>query len=222
MRTDVRKLSILAMLAAMAYIMAAVSSYFRIPIVPAVPFLRYDPKDVIIVIGGFLYGPLAAFAMTAVVAFVEMFTVSVTGFIGLAMNIVSGTAFACTAAFIYKKKRTLGGAIVGLVIAALFATAVMLMYNYLIAPIFLGWERERVAALLIPGFLPFNLISNFVNAALVVLLYKPMKSIFTASRLMPKLDEQDKKGKINAGVIIAAIFVIATCVLWWLTLQGRI
>ncbi|MDD3841014.1 MAG: ECF transporter S component, partial [Clostridia bacterium] len=109
MDNKTKKLTNLAMLSAIAYIVMVVG---RIPIVL---FLKYDPKDVIIAIGGFMYGPLSAFVISAVVSFVEMFTVSDTGVIGLIMNIISSCSFACTAAYIYKRKRTLKGAIIGLI-----------------------------------------------------------------------------------------------------------
>lgn len=36
----------------------------QFPIVPAVSFLSYDPKDIIIVIAGFIYGPMTSFIMS--------------------------------------------------------------------------------------------------------------------------------------------------------------
>lgn len=50
MNERTKKLTTLAMLCALSYIAVAV---FRIPVVL---FLKYDPKDVIIAIGGFIYG----------------------------------------------------------------------------------------------------------------------------------------------------------------------
>lgn len=70
MQTQPKKLSVIAMLSAVAYLIMLVG---RIPIVL---FLKYDPKDVVITIGGFLFGPLTAFTMSALVSFVEMLTVS--------------------------------------------------------------------------------------------------------------------------------------------------
>ena len=214
-QTDVRKLCILAMMSTLAFILAA---YVRVPVIP-VPPLRYDPKDIIIVISGFIYGPLAAFAVTVVVSFVQMFTVSATGFIGLFMNIVASTAFCCTAALIYKKNRTMKGAIIGLIVGTIFATAVMLLWNYILTPIFINRPREQVVPMLIPVFLPFNLISNSLNAALTVMLYRHVKPILRAARIMPVPAEDTGKKKINVGIIIAAGFVILTCVIWWLILQ---
>lgn len=60
-----RKLTTISMLCALAYIAVFVG---RIPIVL---FLKYDPKDVIIVIGGLIYGPLTALAITVAVSVVQ-------------------------------------------------------------------------------------------------------------------------------------------------------
>ncbi len=67
------------MLCAIAYVvMVAV----HLNILPAAPFLTYDPKDVIITIGGFIYGPAEVLIISFIVAFLEMITVSDTGIIG--------------------------------------------------------------------------------------------------------------------------------------------
>ena len=60
-----RRLCVMALLCAMAY---AAVALIRIP---AVAFLKYEPKDVLLVIGGFLLGPLEGAIMCAVVAAVE-------------------------------------------------------------------------------------------------------------------------------------------------------
>ncbi|MCL2056541.1 MAG: ECF transporter S component [Oscillospiraceae bacterium] len=212
-RAATKKLASLAMLSALAYILMVAGR------VPVVLFLSYDPKDVVITIGGFLFGPMAAFAVTAVVAAAEMFTVSQTGPIGLLMNIVAGCSFACTASFVYKYKRSLKGAVIGLVAAWLLTTAVMILWNYLITPLYMNVPRAQVAQLLIPAFLPFNLLKGGLNAAFTLLLYKPVKKALQASGMMPPPD-QPIPGKVNIGVLAASLFVILTCVLWVLVLRG--
>ena len=162
-----KKLTTTAMLCALAYTAAAIG---RIPIVL---FLRYDSKDVSITIGGMIFGPLTSLAITIAVSIAQMFTISGTGFIGCIMNIISSCCFACTAAFIYRKKRTLSGAMLGLFCGMLCQVLVMMLWNYLIAPLYMGYSREDVARLLLPAFLPFNLIKGGLNAALTMLLYKP-------------------------------------------------
>ncbi len=47
-----RKLTTIGMLCALAYVAVVVGR------IPLVLFLKYDPKDVVIVIGGLLFGPL--------------------------------------------------------------------------------------------------------------------------------------------------------------------
>ena len=128
MNNKTKKLTTLAMLCAIAYVVMLVGR------VPVVMFLKYDPKDVIIALGGLVFGPMSALLISVVVSLVEMLTASDTGFIGLVMNILSTAAFACTASAIYKKKRTIHGAVLGMVVGTVFMTAVMLLWNYLITP----------------------------------------------------------------------------------------
>ena len=216
---NTKKLCVLAMLSALAFVLAA---WVRVPVLTVTPtfVLRYDPKDIIIVIAGFIYGPLAAFAVTVVVSFVQMITVSATGYLGFFMNVVASTAFCCLAALIYKKKRTIGGALLGLIIGAIFATAVMMMWNYIIVPLFTPMPRAAVVPLLIPAFLPFNLVSNTLNAALTILLYRHIKTVLKRAHLMPQVDEPATKGRFNLAIFAAALFVVLTCVIWVLILRG--
>jgi riboflavin transporter len=217
MQTRTKKLTVLAMLSAFAYIVMVVG---RIPIVM---FLKYDPSDVIVTIGGFLYGPLAAFTMSTAVSFIEMSTVSDTGIIGLIMNIISTCSFACTASFIYKSKRTLTRAIIGLIAGWLLTTIVMLLWNYFITPIYMGLPRDEVAKLLVPAFLPFNLLKGGLNAAITMLLYKPIKRALYKSHLMLVAEETAvTTGKMNVGTILVSSFIIITCVLLILVFQGHI
>ena len=105
---DLKKISIIALLSALAFLMVAV---IRIPVVA---FLKYEPKDVIIVIGGFIYGPLVSIIISVFSSLLEMLTISETGIIGAVMNIVSSCAFAVTAAFIYSRKKSINKALLSL------------------------------------------------------------------------------------------------------------
>jgi riboflavin transporter FmnP len=216
MQTRTKKLTVLAMLSALAYIVMVVGR------IPVIMFLKYDPKDVIITIGGFLYGPLSALTISAVVSFVEMFTVSDTGFVGLVMNIISSCSFACTASYIYKNNRTIMRAIIGLIAGWLLTTAVMLLWNYFITPIYMGLPREAVAELLIPAFLPFNLLKGGLNAAITMLLYKPIKKALSKSHLVSEETAAATTGKMNIGTKLVSFFIIITCVLLILVFQGHI
>ena len=210
-----KRLTMIGMLSAIAF---AVMVIGRVPIVL---FLKYDPKDVVIVIGGFIFGPLSAFFISLIVSLIEMVTVSDTGFIGCIMNILSTCAFACTAAVIYKKDHTLKGAIIGLVCGVLLMTGIMLLWNYLITPIYLGYPREAVVELLIPAFLPFNLLKGGINSALTLLLYKYVVNTLRKAKLI----EESKSAPVkvnNTGIALVSLFVPATGVLLALVLKGMI
>lgn len=224
-----KKLTTIGMLCALSYAAVVIG---RIPIVL---FLKYDPKDVIIVIGGLIFGPLTALAVTVIVAVAQMFTISGTGLLGCLMNIVSSCSFACTASLIYKKRRKLSGAMLGLFSGLGCQAAVMMLWNYLIAPIYMGYPREAIAALLLPAFLPFNLIKGGLNTAITLLLYKPVVVALRRANLIPSesvpgkgglekhgFGEHDGRGRLNLGVAAAALLIIVTCVLLILFLNDVI
>jgi riboflavin transporter FmnP len=219
MRPQTKKLTTLAILSAIAYLAMFLAKLLFPPIIPLLPFLTYDPKDIFIVFGGFIYGPLAAVIMSVIISFIEMITISTTGPIGLLMNIISTCAFAGTAAFIYKKKHSLMGAVIGLIAGWLAATAVMLLWNYFITPIYMGVPREAVAELLVPGFLPFNLLKYGLNAEFAMLFYKLLRR----ANILPAAEKIDAtKGKINIGTVLVSVCVIITCILIILVFQGVI
>lgn len=201
-----KKLVTIGMLCALAYVAVVIGR------IPLVLFLKYDPKDVIIVIGGLIFGPLTSFTVTVIVSVVQMFTISGTGILGCIMNIISSCSFACTTAFIYKKKHTLSGALLGLFCGWCCQVIVMMLWNYLIAPIYMGYPREAIAELLIPAFLPFNLIKGGMNAAITMLLYKPVVTALRRSNLIESKQGSDKT-HINIGVLSVALLMLITGVL---------
>ena len=201
-----KKLTTIGMLCAIAYVVAVVGR------IPLVLFLKYDPKDIIIAISGLIFGPLTSFLIALIVSLVEMVTVSENGMIGCLMNIISSCSFACTAAFIYKKKHKLSGALFGLFCGCGCQVVVMMLWNYLIAPIYMGYPREAIVELLIPAFLPFNLIKGGLNAAITMLLYKPVVTALRRSNLIESKQDSGRV-RINIGVLLVALLMFITCVL---------
>ncbi len=214
-RIETRTLVMLALLAALAYVVMFLSK--QIP-VNVLGFLNFDLKDVIVCITGFLFGPLAAAGVSLVVSVIEMITISSTGLWGLLMNVLSTCAFACTAAWFYQRHRTLKGAILGLVIGVLLMTVVMLLWNYLITPIYMKMPRAAVAGLLIPTFLPFNLIKGGINATLTFLLYKPVVTALRKAGLVPPSSGSGQSGRKKLGIVIVALVLLATFILLALVL----
>lgn len=217
-KISVKTLTVMAVLSAIAFVLMAVA---RIP----VAFLTYEPKDAIITIGGFMMGPLAAAAMSIVVAFLEMITVSDSGLIGMLMNTLAACSFACTASFIYSRKRSMKGAVIGLSVGVVVMTAIMLLWNYLITPFYMGGDigesRQQVVGMMVTLLLPFNLLKAVGNMALVMLLYKPLITAVRKARLLPP-SKSGKEAKPAPFFVLAAIVLLVTCILLFLVLKGII
>ena len=211
MNSKTKKLTTVAMLCAITYVVMAVG---RIPIVL---FLKYDPSDVIVTLGGFIWGPMTSCIVSVVVAVIEMITVSETGILGCIMNIVQTLSFACTAAVIYKKKHTLSGAVIGLVSGWIISVFVMLLWNYLVTPLYMGYSREVVAEMLLPVFFPFNLLKGGLNASITFLLYKPVITALRKSGYVSSVENVTRRKHI--GLILLAFLIIITCVLFILSMN---
>ena len=217
-RTNVKTLTSLAMLTAIAYVVMILSK--SLPQVSG--FLQLDLKDTVICIGGFVYGPLAAAVISIVVAVVEMFTYSDTGFIGCIMNMLATASFCCTASFVYKKVHTKKGAVLGLALAVVVLVAVMLLWNYLITPLYMtNFSRAEIAGMLPTIFLPFNLVKGGLNMAAILLLYKPVVTALRKAKLVPPSQTiVGSGGKVNAGLLLFALALLATCVTMALVMMG--
>ena len=202
--TKTKKMVFTALICALSFVLTV---FVRIPI-STVDFLKYDPKDVIIVIAGFIFGPLTTITITVAVALIEMITISSTGIIGFLMNIISTAAFATVAASIYKANRTMKGAILALIMGIISQTAAMLLWNYAITPLYMEVSREVIVKMLIPVFLPFNLIKSSINAALTLILYKPFVRVLHLLGLI----EKESSSKSYLSLIISSIIVIGLCI----------
>ena len=149
MDSKTKKITTTAMLCAIAYAVVVVGR------IPVVLFLKYDPKDIIITLGGLIWGP-----MTSVV-----------------MELPDST-------------------------------------------IYMGYPREAVAELLVPAFLPFNLLKAGLNAGFTFLLYKP---IITALRKAGYIsDSQNVQGRKPIGLWLFSGILVITCILLILSFNGTI
>lgn len=202
----IKMISSLAMLTAIA---VAADIFLRLPNIGG--FLTYEPKDVILTIGAFIFGPVAGLIMSLVVCTIEMVTISTTGVIGLLMNFLASGVFIGVASVIYYRKKTLSRAIIGLIAGSLSMIVIMLLWNYIMTPIFMGVPREAVLEMFLPLLIPFNAIKAGLNSALVLLLYKGVVTALRKSKLVPEReasDGSDRKMNTILIIVISAIIVI--------------
>ncbi len=180
-------------------------------------FLDFEFKSVVICIGGFTLGPAAAIVLSILVPVVEFFTISGTGPVGLVMNIAATASFCCPACYIYKRRHTMNGAVAGLAVGTLTLTVVMVLWNYLITPLYQGTPRAVIASMLVPVFLPFNLVKGGLNMAATLLLYKPVVGALRRAGLVPPSQTARNKA-FSGGFILFSVALLITFVLLALVL----
>lgn len=165
----------MAMLAALSIILVAVIHF---PVFPAAPFLEYDPADIPIFIGTFLFGPAAGLGLTLVVCVIQGSTVSAAaGIIGILMHFAATGSFVLLAGSIYKRRRTRAGAVMALGAGTFIMTAVMVLWNLILTPLYMQMPMDAVLKILVPVIIPFNLLKAGINAIATYVVYKPIGRI---------------------------------------------
>lgn len=202
---DTKKLTVLAMFVALGYLCLFV---FRFK----VQFLSFEIKDVFITMSGFIFGPVVALGVAFTEAVLEMITLSDTGLYGAVMNFAGSASFAVTASLIYKYKKNLYGAVMGLLCGAAVMTGVMIVMNILITPLYMKAPREVVIGLIPTLLLPFNIIKGVFNSAVLFIIYKPLSSALKGIGMLPKKDDY-KLDKRSVAVTVIAVTVMAAAVI---------
>ena len=227
----IKKIVVMALFCAMAYV-----TCFFLRISGIGGFLSFEIKDTIIVLAAMLFGPLAGVAISFVVALMEMISFSGTGPIGALMNFVSSAVFSACAGAVYIYcpviKKKISGAVLGLITAVIAVTAVMMPMNLIFTPIYQHVPVQVVKDLLLPLLMPFNAIKATLNAALVMMLYKPISMLLKRAKITDvathaPIDGESvaqsggyKLGKKSILIVILAIAVAVLCITLFLTVFG--
>ena len=167
----------IAVFSALSFIVALICQI----IPPVAGFLSLDFKDAVIAMASFVYGPVAAVLIALIAAFIEFVTISSTGWYGFIMNFVSSAVFSLVASLIYKKKKTLNGALLGFISAVIATTSVMLLLNIFVTPLYMAQigvplDIAGIIDMIPLILLPFNLSKAVINSSLAMMLYKPISS----------------------------------------------
>ena len=95
----------------------------------------------------------------------------------------------------------------------------MLLWNWIVAPWYMGVTRSEIEQLLIPVFLPFNAFKAAMNTTLTILLYKAVVTTLRKARLVPPADAQGNR-KISIGLLVIGLVLFAALILVWLVWRG--
>jgi riboflavin transporter FmnP len=178
------KLVRIAVLSALSIVLVMLVKF---PIIPSAALLEYEPGDVPMLIGAFMYGPLTGLLMTILVATIQAFTVSAaSGWVGLLMHVIATGTLVVVAGSIYRKFHTHKGAFAGLAAGAICMTLVMIPSNLFFTVKFYGVPYNAVIAMLPTAILPFNIIKSLINSIIVLVVYKPLSRFFKGTQALDK------------------------------------
>lgn len=176
--------------------LSAIIMLFEFPLPFAPSFYKLDLSEIIILMGGFAMGPLAAAVIELLKNLLNfLLNGTTTAFIGEFANFLTGCALVVPASFIYKHRKSLKGAILSLAVGILSLVLVGSLINYFIViPAFselYHMELDKIIAmgsevnplvsdlktLVMFAVAPFNLVKGIICSALNLLLYKRVSKI---------------------------------------------
>ena len=202
--TSVRNITAIGLFYAIAFILCLVFHFKAM-------FLTFDLKDSVITVGAMLLGPVPGLIMSVIVSLLDFLLIpssTGTGVYGLMMDIISSASFVCIGSWIYTYRRTMGGAVIGMVSSVLGMTAIMMGANILITPYYMGATTGEVIALIPTLLLPFNLTKAVFNAALVFILYNPIAKAMRLARFVPVGKSEGKSKNVSLTLAVTAVGVI--------------
>lgn len=226
---------------AMFATVAGVLYLFNFPIAAAFPsFLKLDFSDIPVFIGTFTLGPLAGVVIIFVkIAIKLLIKMTSSMFVGELADLLIGIAFVIPAGVIYKKHRTLKGALIAMAVGTFTSVAVAILVNrvilipFYIQLYFNGSSKPLISIMnaLFPNctednfynyylwasVLPFNLMRLIIADTVTLLVYKrTSKLINTVNRKIYGTQSADDTSvrKANLAVPIAAATAVALMLLF--------
>ena len=208
-RDTTRRLVGIAVFSAFSFVVTLVCQI----IPPVQGFLSLDMKDAVIAMASFIYGPTSAIVIAFLVAFIELFTISTTGWYGFIMNFVSSAVFSLVASLIYRKLKSINGALIGFFAAIAATTATMLLLNIFVTPLYMAQigvplDTAGVIEMLPTVLLPFNFSKAMLNSAIAMMIYKPLS---IALRRIGIASGEAKSMTFNRGTV--TILVVGSILL---------
>lgn len=189
-RSRVHKLTVTAMLSAVAFVLMFLD--FPIPfLIP--PFVKMDFSELPALLAAFSLGPVYGVVVCLVKNLVHFITMTTTGGAGEICNFLLGACFAIPAGVIYQRMKTRKGALIGVLVGAVVMAVLSVPLNYYISyPVYTKfmpidaiismYQQIRPATnglmeCLVIFNAPFTLLKGLLTTVLCFLVYKPLSPI---------------------------------------------
>lgn len=170
--TKVRKMTILALLAAIGFLLMFFIE-FPLPFFP--PYLKYDPAEVAGLLAAFSFGPAAGLAVEVIKNLLFLLSgKSTAGVIGVAANLVAGGSLVVGTGLVYRANGW-RSTVMALITGTLCMTGVMAVANYFIFLPLWGIPMDQVGSLLVAAIIPFNLVKGIITSVVTLILFQGLK-----------------------------------------------
>ena len=190
-QSKTRKLSVTAMLAAVATVLMFLD--FSIPIVPS--FIKLDVSELPALLAAYSLGPVSGVAVCLIKNLFNLLFHGSTGGVGELCNFLLGASFVIPAGLLYqyKKNRKMAflGALIGAAVMALFSLPLNYFVTYPMYVNVYGLPMDAILGMynaILPGTdsllkalvifnLPFTFFKGMLDVALTFLVYKPLSPV---------------------------------------------
>lgn len=184
----ITKISVLAVIAALLMLLE-----FPLPFAPS--FYEIDLSEIAVLIAGFALGPLAGVLTEFLKILLNLIMNGTsTAFVGEISNFIIGISFVLPASIIYKQKKTLSRAVIGMAVGTASLAVLGAFINYYImipayAKFFMPMEAiinmgtavnssiDSLWTLILFATVPFNLLKGIITSLATVLIYKRVSPI---------------------------------------------
>lgn len=191
-RDRIRKLTVTAMLSAVAFVLMFLD--FPLPmIMPS--FVQMDFSDLPELLGAFALGPVYGVLVALIKNLIHLLLAGSTNGVGELCNFLLGASFAWVAGFVYQRNKTRRGAILGAVLGAvamaIFSVPLNFFLTYPAYVVLYGMPLDVIIGMyqaILPSVdglleclvifnLPWTLVKGLLDAAICMLIYKPLSPI---------------------------------------------
>ncbi|CAM3146915.1 MAG: ECF transporter S component [Pseudolactococcus laudensis] len=192
--TRTRKLVLIAMLAAISFILMIFPQF---PLIPAADFLKVEFSIIPILVGLYLFDLPAAFLILILRSVLKLLlnNEGINTWIGLPLNIVAVGSFLLIFAIFFKKDSGTRAYVTGSVLATLVMTAAMVVANFVYAiPLYAKFAHFDINKIfgaskyLMAMVVPFNLLEGAIFSVSFAIIFVAIKSI---------LENMSKKIKVS-------------------------
>ena len=162
-----------AMMIAMSYVV----SLFEFPIFPATPYLKLDFGNVLIMLTGFLFGPIWGIIACAIKESISLIGTS-SGGAGQVANMIMTISYILVPSIAYRFRKGIASVITTLGIACILGTIAAAAANrFIVFPLYMKDAAVMVFNSVFWYVIAFNLIKTISISIVTILLYKRLSNV---------------------------------------------